>query len=215
MPAPSIEVYVNTIDSDTSPGWYQVTSSLALYWAGSLTSESNYVPVSRRIYNLWVPELWIGDLTTYGNGKKVNSYHLPTDATQRAKVLGIKLVSGILSDKIELTAYDDSDHDSTTLQVFGTPASSNTGWIKAIPTGGSFDSDQYSVPPQNWCSFNTSNSIADDTVNCLVGGSNYIRWSSVPTAGQWLYCAIAHMIGYDGLAGWQTPVICIRYKWVD
>jgi len=213
MTAPSISVYINLEDSDVSPNWINL-DTLSLYWCRTGTSASTLVPMPRRVYNQWIDELWVAE-TPYANGQKVSSYHTPADSVQRAKVLKVSLDSGTLSDVIDLTAFDDETHSSTDAEVFGTPASDNTSWIKAIPTGGSLGSETLSVPSPGWCTFNTSNSVAPGIANELNGDSRYVYDTLIPDVGQEIYFALAHLIPYDASAGWHTIVLTVRYKWTE
>jgi len=213
MPEPTISVYINVADSDDTPNLIELSTLKALYWLGPETTENIPDPITREVSNKWAEELWVADAGSYGNGTQVLSYHLPGDPTQRAKMLVIKLESGTLSDKLELTAYDNTLHNSTDSEIFGTDASGNTPWIKAKPTG---VGSSYSIPPSNWCTFDTaSTEIVDDAANALKGTIYFVRWSSIPVEGEEAYAVLAQMVPYDASAGWKDIVICVRYKWVD
>jgi len=213
MPEPVIEVYFN-VGTDESPVWKKMTSSLSLYWVGKGTDASNIVPITRKLSNQWASELWIGDYPTYGNGTQT-VYVPPNSTVQVAKLFKIVLVSGTLTDKVELTAYDNTLHQSATMQIFGTEATNYTSWLKGKPTGGSFETEVVNTPPVNWCSYTLGTDVADDIANQLKGDEGYIRWSSIPTEGQCLYGVLAHVVPNDALAGWHSPVLTVRYKWIE
>ncbi|RLI53744.1 MAG: hypothetical protein DRP09_14975, partial [Candidatus Thorarchaeota archaeon] len=159
MPEPSISVYINVADSDTSPNLVELSSLNALYWLGPETTENIPDPITREVSNKWAEELCVANAASYVSGTQVLSYHCPGVSVQRAKVLVIKLDSGTLSDKLELTAYDNTLHNSTSSEIFGTDGSGNTPWIKAKPTG---VGSGYSVPPSNWCTFDTASTLIVD-----------------------------------------------------
>ena len=147
----------------------------------------------------------------YGNGVQVLSYHLPTDATQRGKVLKITNTEA-LSTAPKLEAWDDNSHSTTAKEILaGTTGTGNTSFIKAYNSGTEASN---TAPSQNWCT-NTTATGGSANPNALKGTTNYVTADSTPGASGNTTWAIACCIPSDASAGetGHTGVLTYEYTY--
>jgi len=216
MPAPTISVYFNTIDQETTIGMTNISGKW-LYWAGPQTTGSALDPVTREIYNKWVEKLWIADPSVFANGTIVSSYHPPGQTPNRCMFM-IRLDSGTLSDVVQMTAFDNTLHTTWSSEIFGTDNTNYTSWLKAAPTGYIHSGNTLLLNVSaGWATFTTATTPQNDTPNALKGTVNYITWSSIPVVGDALLGILACVVPSDASAGssGKTPVITVIYRWTE
>jgi len=212
MAEPAIYFQINS-SGEGAPNWVDVTSAQRFYFTGPDTTTSVADPApapssGRKI----VEELWKGD-SPYANGVKCYPYQYsgqnepPEGPDNNRNILRILYSGNPITGQARLTAWDDSNRNTTSTEILAGTAGFAFSFLKAVETTNA-------APGSGWASGGLAVSGAGSR-NQLRGDANYVLTASSAAADQTQTFNIICYIPSDVSAGTgsHTPVITIRYPY--
>ena len=127
-------------------------------------------------------------------------------------VLRVTVTGADCASKARLTAWDDTNHNTTNKEILaGTTGSSNTPWLKAVDTTNG-------APGTSWTNSDITLANAanpDEGPNALKGDTYYVPTAATPTTGDSITYNVICYVPSDSGAGTtgHDPVYTFRYTY--